>query len=96
MPVRSGGLAIPLFSEKTCNELKNSLTITALLLALIITQGTNLPNAAKIKEAYKIITQRKTEQLTNLQRIHQRLKQTWIMIQKEQSVRQKNRALLAG
>ena len=64
MPVRSGGLAIPLFSEKTCNELKNSLTITALLLALIITQGTNLPNAAKIKEAYKIITQRKTEQLT--------------------------------
>ena len=96
MPVRSGGLAIPLFSEKTCNELKNSLTITALLLALIITQGTNLPNAAKIKEAYKIITQRKTEQLTNLQRIHQRLKQTWIMIQKEQSVRQKNRVLLAG
>ena len=96
MPVRSGGLAIPLFSEKTCNELKNSLTITALLLALIITQGTNLPNAAKIKEAYKIITQRKTEQLTNLQRIHQRLKQTWIMIQKERSVRQKNRVLLAG
>ena len=87
MPVRSGGLAIPLFSEKTCNELENSLTITALLLALIITQGTNLPNAAKIKEAYKIITQRKTEQLTNLQRIHQRLKQTWIMIQKERSVR---------
>ena len=96
MPVRSGGLAIPLFSEKTCNELKNSLTITALPLALIITQGTNLPNAAKIKEAYKIITQRKTEQLTNLQRIHQRLKQTWIMIQKERSVRQKNRVLLAG
>ena len=96
MPVQSGGLAIPLFSEKTCNELKNSLTITALLLALIITQGTNLPNAAKIKEAYKIITQRKTEQLTNLQRIHQRLKQTWIMIQKERSVRQKNRVLLAG
>ena len=96
MPVQSGGLAIPLFSEKTCNELKNSLTITALVLALIITQGTNLPNAAKIKEAYKIITQRKTEQLTNLQRIHQRLKQTWIMIQKERSVRQKNRVLLAG
>ena len=96
MPVQSGGLAIPLFSEKTCNELKNSLTITALLLALMITQGTNLPNAAKIKEAYKIITQRKTEQLTNLQRIHQRLKQTWIMIQKERSVRQKNRVLLAG
>ena len=96
MPGQLGGLAIPLFSEKTCNELKDSLTITALLLALIITQGTNLPNAAKIKEAYKIITQRKTEQLTNLQRIHQRLKQTWIMIQKEQSVRQKNRVLLAG
>ena len=42
------------------------------------------------------LTQRKTEQLTNLQRIHQRLKQTWIMIQKERSVRQKNRVLLAG
>ena len=40
------------------------MTITALLVALIITQGTNLPNVAEIKEAYKIITQRKTEQLT--------------------------------
>ena len=41
------------------------LTITTLLVALIITQGTSLPNAAEIKEATKIITQRKIEQLTN-------------------------------
>ena len=65
MSVRSRGLGIPVFSEKTCNELENSLTITAPLIALIITQGTSLPNEAEIKKATKIITQRKTEQLTN-------------------------------
>ena len=32
---------------------------------LIITQGTSLLNTAEIKEVTKIITQRKTEQLTN-------------------------------
>ena len=35
------------------------------VVALIITQGTNLLNTAEIKEATKIITQRKTKQLTN-------------------------------
>ena len=65
LPVRSGGLGIALFSEKTCNELENSLTITALVVALFISIGTSLPNAAEIKEATKIVTQRKTEQLTN-------------------------------
>ena len=59
MPVRSGGLGIPLFSEKTCNEIENSLTITTPLVAFIITQGTSLTNAAGVKEATKIITQRK-------------------------------------
>ena len=58
--VRSGGLGIPLFSEKTCNELENSLTITVPLVALIINQGASLPNAGEIKEGAKIITQRKT------------------------------------
>ena len=29
LPVRSGGLGIPLFSDMTCNELVNSLTTTA-------------------------------------------------------------------
>ena len=65
LPIRSGGLGFPVFSEKTCNELENSLTITAPLVALIITQGISLPNSAEIKEATKIITQRKTEQPTN-------------------------------
>ena len=37
LPVRSGGLGIPLFSEKTCNELETSLSTTAPLVALIIT-----------------------------------------------------------
>ena len=55
--VWSRGLDILLFSEKTCNELENSLIITAPLVALIITQGTSLPNAAEIKKATKIITQ---------------------------------------
>ena len=41
------------------------MTIIAPLVALIITQGTSLPNAAEIKEASKIITRRKTEQLTH-------------------------------
>ena len=65
LPFWSGGVDIPLFSEKTCNELGNSLTITTPLVALIINQGTSLPNAANIKEAAKIIIQRKTQQLTN-------------------------------
>ena len=33
--------------------------------ALIITQGTSQPNAAKIKKATKIIAQRKPEELNN-------------------------------
>ena len=65
LSVRSGGLGIPLFSEKTCNELKNWLTIAALLVALIITHGTSLPNSDEIKEATKATTQRTTEQFTN-------------------------------
>ena len=65
LPVRSGGLGIPLFREKTLHEPANSLTITSPLVALIITPGTSLPNAAETKEATKIITQGKTEQLTS-------------------------------
>ena len=41
------------------------MTITTPLVALIINQGTSIPNAANIKEAAKIIIQRKTQQLTN-------------------------------
>ena len=92
LPVRLGGLGISLVSEKTCNELENSLTITTPLVALIITQGTNLPNGVEIKEATKIITQRKPN---NLPTSHQRLKQTWILIQKERSFKQNKRVLLA-
>ena len=51
LPVWSRVLGIPLFSEKTCNELENSLTITTPLVALIIRQGTSLWNADEIKEA---------------------------------------------
>ena len=65
LPVRSGGLGILLFREKTCNEQENFLIITAPLVALIITQGTSLSNAAEIKEATKIITQRKSEKRTS-------------------------------
>ena len=65
LPVRSGDLGIPLFSEKIFNELENSLTITSPLVALTITKGISLLNVDEIKEATKIITQRKSEQLTN-------------------------------
>ena len=41
LPVQSGGLGIPLFREKTCNELENLFTITALLVAYIINQDTS-------------------------------------------------------
>ena len=41
-----------LFSEKTCNELENSFTITALLVPLFITQDTSLPNAVENKRRY--------------------------------------------
>ena len=65
LAVRSGGLGISLFSERSCNELENSLKITAPVVAVIITQGTSLPNADKTNEATEIITQRKSKQLTN-------------------------------
>ena len=65
LPVQSEALGIPLFNEKTCNDLENSLIITAPLVALTINQATSLPNAAEIKEATKIITRRKTKQLTS-------------------------------
>ena len=61
----SGGLGIPLFSEKTCNELENFLTTTTPLVPLMITQRTSLTNADKVKEAIKVATQKKSEQLTN-------------------------------
>lgn len=65
LAVRSGGLGISLFSERSCNELENSLKITAPVVAVIITQGTSLPNADETNEATEIITQRKSKQLTN-------------------------------
>ena len=48
-----------LFSEKTCNELENLLTITAPIVALIITQDATLPNTDKINKTTKIVTQKK-------------------------------------
>ena len=60
LPVQSESLGIPLFSEKkTCNELEDTLTITASQVALIITQSTSLPNTDKTKEATKIITEKR-------------------------------------
>ena len=55
----SGGLGIPLFSEKTCNELENFLTTTTPLVPLMITQRTSLTNADKVKEAIKVAKQKK-------------------------------------
>ena len=88
LPVQSGG-----FSEKTCNKLENSLTITAPLVALIINHVTSLSNADEIKEATKVTTQKTTEQLTNNS---SKLKQIWILIKKGRSFKQKERVLLAG
>ena len=79
---------IPLFSEKTCNELKNPLTITARPAHLIITQGTSQPNTDEVNETTKIVTQKNQN---NLPASHQRLKETWIPIQKEWSFKQKKR-----
>ena len=43
LPIRPGGLGTSLFNEKIRNDLENSPTIITLLVALIITQGTNKP-----------------------------------------------------
>ena len=59
----------------------------------MIFQGTNLPNADEIKEATKFITQKRPN---NLPASHQRLKQTLILIRKEQLFKQKKRVLLAS
>ena len=63
LPTRLGGLGIPIYTEKTCNDLENSLTITAPLVAIIIAQGTVLPDAGEVKEASRIVSERKTKQL---------------------------------
>ena len=65
LSIRSGGLGIPLVSEKIFHKIKASLTMAAPLVTLIINQGTSSPNASEIKETNRIITERKTGQLTN-------------------------------
>ena len=63
LPVRSGELGIPIFTEKICNDLENSSTITAPLVAIIITQGIVLPDSGDVEEATSIVSQRKIQQL---------------------------------
>ena len=87
LPVRSGGLGIPLFSDMTCNELENSFTTTAPHRPFSSPYHRSRYNTTKCsrkKRTAKIITQRKTGQLSTS---HQRLKQTWILIEKERSLK---------
>ena len=91
--VWSESSVIPLFSEKAGSDLENLLAITAPVVACIIAPDTDLPNADKINETTRIITQKRSN---NLSTSHQRFKRNWILIQKEQSFKQKKRVLLAG
>ena len=52
LPVRLGCLVIPVFNEKTCNELKNSLIATEHLVALIIAPGYKLTKCSQNKRNY--------------------------------------------
>ena len=54
LPIRLGGLNIPIFAEKASNDYEISKTLTAPLAAIIATQGKELPdeNAEKIIKAH--------------------------------------------
>ena len=54
LPIRLGGLNIPIFAEKASNDYEISKTLTAPLAAIIATQGKDLPdeNAENIIKAY--------------------------------------------
>ena len=43
LPIRLGGLNIPIFAEKASNDYEISKTLTAQLAAIIVTQGEELP-----------------------------------------------------
>ena len=48
LPIRSGGLNIPIFSEKAVTAYANSRTLTGPLAAIIAIQGTELPDEAAV------------------------------------------------
>ena len=45
LPIRDGGMGIPILTEATPNEFLSSTTVNALLAAIIALQGTDLPDA---------------------------------------------------
>ena len=49
LPIRSGGLGIPIFTDKASNDFHTSLRITAPLAAIMVTQGNTLPDPAIVK-----------------------------------------------
>ena len=64
MPARSGGLGIPVFSEKAENDFDNSVYITAPLVALIVTQEEKLPNNEIVSEQIATIKRNTSNQLS--------------------------------
>ena len=50
LPIRLGGLNIPIFSEKAATAYANSRTLTGPLAAIIAIQGTELPDEAAVRE----------------------------------------------
>ena len=63
LPVRCGGLGIPSFTEKANHDFENSLEITAPLVALIITQGEELPKITDILKHTTAVNHRNSELL---------------------------------
>ena len=50
LPVKQGGLGIPILTEKAESDYITSKTITAPLIAIMVTQGSELPDRKEIKE----------------------------------------------
>jgi hypothetical protein len=65
LPIKLGGLGIPIFEEKACIDYETSQKIIAPLATIMILQGSNLPDETDIVKIKSEIAKMQTENLKN-------------------------------
>ena len=64
LPLRFGGLAIPILSEMSQQEYHDSLKVTGPLASIIVNQGTELPDKDEVKRLKAEVTSQKNMRMT--------------------------------
>ena len=57
LPIRDGGLGIPILTEKAVTDCKSSIDISAPLVEVIVSQGTEIPSKETIKQVRHVRTE---------------------------------------